>query len=126
MRISIDTTKLVDTVKDLLVNSVPTPPHNNESFVYITLHNPQKAETALFPERQEATVLWPNLWRVSESTSEDALTLSTAPLAKLAQGESVGPANLVRTAWVQFLPPPARSMLRAFHQAVCLPLLRFQ
>jgi hypothetical protein len=52
----------------------------------------------------------------------------TAPLAKLAQGESGVPANLVRTAWVQvqFLPPPARSMLRAFHQAVCLPLLRFQ
>jgi hypothetical protein len=42
----------------------------------------------------------------------------TAPLAKLAQGESGGcgvQANLVRTAWVQFLPPPARSILRAFH-----------
>ena len=50
----------------------------------------------------------------------------TAPLAKLAQGESGVPANLVRTAWVQFLPTPARSMLCAFHQAVCLPLLRFQ
>ena len=49
-----------------------------------------------------------------------------AHLAKLAQGESGVLANLVRTAWVQFLPPPARSMLRAFHQAVCLPLLRFQ
>ena len=55
-----------------------------------------------------------------------AIIAITAPLAKLAQGESGVPANLVRTAWVQFLPPPARSMLRAFHQAVCLPLLRFQ
>ena len=55
------------------------------------------------------------------------ICLATAPLAKLAQGESGIPANLVRTAaWVLFLPPPARSMLRAFHQAVCLPLLRFQ
>jgi hypothetical protein len=52
--------------------------------------------------------------------------LLTAPLAKLAQGESGVPANLVRTAWVQFRPPPAWSMLRAFHQAVCLPLLRIQ
>ncbi len=49
----------------------------------------------------------------------------TAPLAKLAQGESGVPAFLVRTAWVQFLPPPARSVLRAFHQAVCLPLWDF-
>jgi hypothetical protein len=36
------------------------------------------------------------------------LSPSTAPLAKLAQGESCVPANSVRTAWVQFLPPPAR------------------
>jgi hypothetical protein len=50
----------------------------------------------------------------------------TAPLAKLAQGESGVLANLVRSAWLQFLPTPARSMLRAFHQAVCLPLLTFQ
>jgi hypothetical protein len=34
-------------------------------------------------------------------------TTVTAPLAKLAQGESGVPANLIRTAWVQFLPPPA-------------------
>ncbi len=61
-----------------------------------------------------------NMYSISESVC------MTAPLAKSAQGESGVPANLIRTAWVQFLPPPARSMLSAFHQAVCLPLLRFQ
>jgi hypothetical protein len=45
--------------------------------------------------------------------------MSTAPLpAKLAQGESRVPANMVRTAWVQVVPTPARSMLGAFHPAV--------
>ncbi len=39
---------------------------------------------------------------------------TTAPLAKLPQGESGVPANLVRTARVQCLPPPARSMLPCF------------
>jgi hypothetical protein len=49
------------------------------------------------------------------------IVYTTAPLAKLAQGESGVPANLVRTAWVQLLPPPARSMLRAFlKQCACL------
>ncbi len=62
-------------------------------------------------------------WPVTELTGG---VTCTAPLATLTQGESGVPANLVRTAWVQFLPPPARSMLRAFHQAICLPLLRFQ
>ena len=61
-----------------------------------------------------------------QKSEEWNLNFCAAPLAKLAQGESGVPANLVRTGWVQFLPPPARSMLRAFHQAVCLPLLRFQ
>ncbi len=41
-----------------------------------------------------------------------------APVAKLAQGESGVPADLVRTAWVQFLPPPARSRLR---DEACFP-----
>jgi hypothetical protein len=40
--------------------------------------------------------------------------LSTAPLAKLAQGESGVPANMVRTAWVQFLPPPSTKHASCF------------
>jgi hypothetical protein len=48
----------------------------------------------------------------------------TAPLAKLAQGESGVPANLVRTAWVQILPPPARqheaSFVLSTKQYACL------
>jgi hypothetical protein len=70
--------------------------------------------------------LWFGIYAVLIMFVQCMVRLATAPLAKLAQGESGVPANSVRTAWVQFLPPPARSMLRAFHQAVCLPLLRLQ
>ncbi len=67
------------------------------------------------------------LWSNAIVTERDGGQMGwTAPLAKLAQGESGVPANLVRTAWVQFLPPPAQSMLCAFHKAAYLPLSRFQ
>jgi asparagine synthase (glutamine-hydrolysing) len=48
--------------------------------------------------------------------------LSTAPLAKLAQGESGVPASLVRTAWVQFLPRPEHEACFVFStkQFACL------
>ncbi len=70
---------------------------------------------------ERETRKWENMYNIFY-----IIASGSSPLAKLAQVESGVPANLVRTAWVQFLPPPARSMLRAFHQAVCLPLLRFQ
>jgi hypothetical protein len=54
-------------------------------------------------------------------SSIDFDQLSTAPLAKLAQGESGVPANLVRTAWVQFLPPQHKAcFVLSTKQYACL------